>query len=237
MTDRVGRPIVVAVLGPTAVGKSTLAIALARRFGGGIINCDSTAVYCGFDIGTDKVPLPERQGIPHHLIDIVQPTDVYTAADYSRDAARVVREIQSRGRLPMVVGGTGLYYRALTRGLFPGPGRDEALRTRLEAIAERKSTPYLHRLLARRDPSSARRIQPNDRKRLVRALEVLVLTGRSLTDHFAATTSPIADMQVLAIALPSTGRGDVAAGHAPRRSAVRGWTARRDPRPARGWRA
>jgi tRNA dimethylallyltransferase len=193
--------VVVAVLGPTAVGKSALAIAMARRFGGEIVNCDSTAVYRGFDIGTDKVSEAERQGIPHHLIDIVEPAGEYTAADYGRDAARVIGEIQARGRLPIVVGGTGFYYRALTRGLFPGPGRDIALRQRLEAMARRRGVPFLHRMLAKRDPPSAQRIQPRDLKRLVRALEVLLVTGRPLTAHFAETVSPIAGRRVVAIAL------------------------------------
>ena len=195
------RPLVVAVLGPTAVGKSALAIALARRFDGEIVNCDSTAVYRGFDIGTDKVAECDRGGIPHHLVDIVDPTEEYTAADYARDAASAIRDIQARGRLPIVVGGTGFYYRALTRGLFPGPGRDAALRARLEEVAKRRGPERLHRWLARRDPASARRIQPRDLKRLVRALEVYLLTGRPLSDQFAATTSPIADMRVVAIAL------------------------------------
>jgi tRNA dimethylallyltransferase len=194
-------PAVIAILGPTAVGKSALAIALAHRLGGEIVNCDSTAVYRGFDIGTDKVPLHERQGIPHHLIDIVDPTDEYTAAHYARDAARAIREILARGALPFVVGGTGFYYRALTRGLFPGPGRNVALRMRLEAIASRRGTGFLHRILARRDPDSGRRIQSRDLKRIVRALEVFLLTGRPLTAHFAETSSPIAGMPVVAVAL------------------------------------
>jgi tRNA dimethylallyltransferase len=197
----VTRPLVVAVLGPTAVGKSALAIALARRFDGEIVNCDSTAVYRGFDIGTDKVTERDRGGIPHHLIDIVDPTEEYTAAHYARDAARVIRDIQARGCLPFVVGGTGFYYRALTRGLFPGPGRDAALRARLDTVARRRGPERLHRWLARRDPASARRVQPRDLKRLVRALEVYLLTGRPLSDQFAATTSPIADMRVVAVAL------------------------------------
>ena len=195
------RPLVVAVLGPTAVGKSALAIALAQRFHGEIVNCDSTAVYRGFDIGTDKVAERDRGGIPHHLIDIVDPTEEYTAAHYARDAARAIRDIQARGRLPFVVGGTGFYYRALTRGLFPGPGRDSALRARLDAVARRRGPDRLHQWLARRDPASARRIQPRDLKRLVRALEVYLLTGRPLSDQFAATTSPIADMRVVTVAL------------------------------------
>src|SRR5260370_31277844 len=112
------KPFVVAILGPTATGKSALAIAIAKRQHGEIISCDSTAVYRGFDIGTDKVPVAERRTIPHHLIDIVEPTGEYTAAQYARDAAGVIREISGRGRLPILVGGTGLYYRALTLRLF-----------------------------------------------------------------------------------------------------------------------
>ena len=191
----------VAVLGPTATGKSALAVTLAERYRGEIISCDSTAVYRGFDIGTDKTPVAGRRGIPHHLIDIANPTDEYTAAQYARDAAAAVRDIHGRGRLPIVAGGTGFYYRALTRGLFPGPSRDAALRGRLESIAERKGLAAVHRLLARVDPASAARIQPRDLKRMVRALEVYFLTGRPLTEHFAATAAPLPEFQVLPIAL------------------------------------
>ena len=195
------RPLVVAILGPTATGKSALALAVAERHAGEIINCDSTAVYRGFDIGTDKLPMAGRRGIPHHLIGIAEPTEEYTAADYARDAAAAIRDIHARGHLPMIVGGTGFYFRALTRGLFPGPGRDAALRRRLERVAERRGVASLHRMLRRVDPESAARIQPRDVKRMVRALEVFVLTGRPLTAHFAETTSPIADVDVLGIAL------------------------------------
>jgi tRNA dimethylallyltransferase len=198
---RVRPPLAVAVLGPTSSGKSALALALAERHHGEIINCDSTAVYRGFDIGTDKVPASLQRGIPHHLIDIADPTDEYTAAQYARDAARAIRDVHARGGLPIVVGGTGLYYRALTRGLFPGPGRDVALRRRLESIARRRGMPFIHRLLDRVDPGSALRIQPRDVKRIVRALEVFFLTGRPLTAHFAETVSPIPDVEVLPIAL------------------------------------
>jgi tRNA dimethylallyltransferase len=194
------RPLV-AVLGPTATGKSALALAVAERYGGEIINCDSTAVYRGFDIGTDKIAPADRRGIPHHLIDIVEPTDEYTAAQFARDAAAVVRDIHARGKLPVLVGGTGFYYRALTRGLFPGPGKDAALRRRLDSIAERRGVTWLHRMLKRVDPASALRIQPRDLKRLVRALEVYFLTGRPLTAHFVDTESPLPDVEVIAIAL------------------------------------
>jgi tRNA dimethylallyltransferase len=191
----------VAVLGPTATGKSALGLAIAERLGGEIVNCDSTAVYRGFDIGTDKVPAGERRGIPHHLIDIVEPTDVYTAARYAADAAAAIRAIAGRGRLPVVVGGTGLYFRALTRGLFPGPPADAALRARLERIGRRRGDACLHRLLERRDPASARRISRADRKRMIRALEVLYLTGRPLTDHFADTAAPLPEFDVIGVGL------------------------------------
>ena len=195
------RPLVVAVLGPTATGKSALSLAIAERHGGEVVNCDSTAVYRGFDIGTDKLPMADRRGIPHHLIDIVDPAGEYTAAQYARDASAAIRDIQARGRLPIVVGGTGFYFRALTRGLFPGPGRDADLRARLDAIAARRGVERLHRILRRVDPESAARIQPRDQKRIVRALEVYFLTGRPLTAHFAETASPIPEMHVRAIGL------------------------------------
>jgi len=189
------------VLGPTATGKSALGLALAERYGGEIVNCDSTAVYRGFDIGTDKVPPDERRSVPHHLIDIAEPTDVYTAAQYARDADRAIREIHARGGLPILVGGTGFYYRALTRGLFPGPGADSGLRARLDRVAARKGPERLHRMLQRVDPESAARIMPRDRKRLVRALEVFLATGRPLTSHFADTQSPISDCEIVAMVL------------------------------------
>ena len=192
----------IAVLGPTATGKSALGIALAERFNGEIINCDSTAVYRGFDIGTDKVPFAERRGIPHHLIDIADPTDEYTAAQFARDAAAVIADLHSKGKLPILVGGTGFYYRALTRGLFPGPGKDAGLRERLEAIARRKGVETLHRMVTRVDPESGARIQPRDLKRLIRALEVYFQTGKPLTAHFEDTVSPLGkDVTVGAIAL------------------------------------
>ncbi len=195
------RPPLVAVLGPTAVGKSTLGIALATHFDGEIVSCDSTAVYRGFDIGTDKVPVSERRGIPHHLLDVADPLEEYSAARYARDAAAAIRDITARGKLPILVGGTGLYYRALTRGFFPGPGRDAALRARLTRVAERRGPERLHRMLRHVDPTSAARIHAADVKRVIRALEVQRLTGRALTDHFADTESPLPEFVVTAVAL------------------------------------
>lgn len=194
-------PLLVAIVGPTATGKSALGIALAKRFDGEVVSCDSTAVYRGFDIGTDKVPMEQRQGVPHHLVDVADPTEEYSAARYAREAAAAVRDITARGRLPILVGGTGLYFRALTRGFFPGPGRDEALRARLERIALLRGPDRLHRWLRRVDPESSRRIQSRDLKRLVRALEVYLLTGRPLTAHFAATEPPLPEYRVAAFAL------------------------------------
>jgi tRNA dimethylallyltransferase len=191
----------VAILGPTAVGKSALGIALAQRLDGEIISCDSTAVYRGFDIGTDKVPFDQREGVPHHLIDVADPTEEYSAARYAREAAAVIRDISTRGRLPILVGGTGLYYRALTRGFFPGPGRDSSLRARLTRVADRRGSERLHRMLRRVDPASAERIPPRDRKRVIRALEVYRLTGRPLTEHFARTEPPLPEYEVTAIGL------------------------------------
>ena len=194
----------IGVVGPTASGKSALAIALARAFDGEIVSCDSTAVYRGLDIGTDKPSGAERAAVPHHLIDVAAPTEVYSAARFAEDAGRVIHAIARRGRLPIVAGGTGFYYRALVRGLFPGPARDERLRARLDQVAARRGVEALHRWLSRVDPASALRIQPRDQKRLVRALEVYLLTGRPLSDHFEATQSAVPGFAVrtLGVAMP-----------------------------------
>ena len=193
--------ILVAIVGSTATGKSTLGIEIAERFGGEVISCDSTAVYRGFDIGTDKVPLEDRRGIPHHLIDVADPRENYSAARYATDAAAVIFETIARGRLPILVGGTGLYYRALTRGLFPGPGRDSDIRERLSALSDRYGVERLHRLVRYIDPESADRIHARDARRLIRALEVYYLTGRPLTRHFEETRSLLAGYSIVGIAL------------------------------------
>jgi tRNA dimethylallyltransferase len=196
-----GKPRLVAIVGPTATGKSALGIALAHRCGGEIVSCDSTAVYRGFDIGTDKVALADQRGVPHHLVDVADPLEEYSAARYAREAAAAIRDITGRGRLPILVGGTGLYYRAVIRGFFPGPSRDVALRARLDRVADREGPECLHRWLQRVDPPSGVRIQSRDRKRLVRALEVYYLTGRPLTDHFSDTQSPLPEYDVVTLAL------------------------------------
>jgi tRNA dimethylallyltransferase len=194
-------PPLVAIVGATAAGKSALGIRLAQRLNGEVVSCDSTAVYRRFDIGTDKVPVQERGGIPHHMIDVADPTEEYSAARYAREAAGVIRDITARNRMPILVGGTGLYYRALTRGFFPGPSRDTPLRARLERIADRRGVEKLHAWLGRVDRPSAARIQPRDRKRIIRALEVYLLTGRPMTAHFAETVSPLEGYDVTAFAL------------------------------------
>ncbi len=200
-----GKPLLVAVLGPTATGKSALAIRLAHTYDGEIVNCDSTAVYRRFDIGTDKVPVEAQGGVAHHLVDVVEPTALYSAAQFARDAASRIREISGRGRLPVLVGGTGFYFRALIEGLFDGPGRDDAVRARLHERAVRHGVEYLHRLLQRVDPRSAGRIMPRDEKRLIRALEVWMLTGKPLSAHFAETRPPLPeyDVCVIGLRLPS----------------------------------
>ena len=195
------RPRLLAVVGPTAAGKSVLAVELALRIGGEVVSCDSTAVYRGFDVGTDKPSPAERRGVPHHLIDVAAPTERYDAARYAREAAAAVRRVTAAGRVPVLAGGTGLYYRALTRGLCPAPARDDRLRARLRRVAARRGVERLHAWVARVDPESAVRIGPRDEKRLVRALEVHLLTGRTLTAHFADTRPPLADYDVLPFAL------------------------------------
>ena len=199
------RPRLVAIVGPTATGKSTLAVDLALRVDGEVVSCDSTAVYRGFDIGTDKPSRAARRGVPHHLIDVAEPTEGFSAARYAREAADAVRRVTAAGRIPVLVGGTGLYYRALVRGLCPAPARDDGLRARLHGLAARRGVERLHRWVMRVDPASAARIQPRDETRLVRALEVCLLTGRPLTAHFADTRSLLEDYDVLpfAIRLPA----------------------------------
>jgi tRNA dimethylallyltransferase len=194
-------PVLVIVLGPTAVGKSRVAVDLALRFGGEVISGDSIQVYRGFDIGTDKTGPEARRGVPHHLIDIVEPEVQYTAADFVRDALDAARGIAARGRLPIVAGGTGLYLKALVDGLFPGSGRDPAARAALEAEAAESGLDALFRRLEAVDPDYARKIRSRDRVRIIRALEVYLTTGRPLSDHFRETRSPVGDRTVIRLGL------------------------------------
>jgi len=194
-------PCALAVLGPTGTGKSILGLTLAKRYGGEIVSCDSTAVYRGFDIGTDKLPSKLRRGIPHHLIDVVDPIEQYSVARYALAAAKTFFEIRKRGCLPILVGGTGLYYRGLVRGMFSGPEGAPQLRARLSRIAASRGVATLYRMVEKVDPVSAERIQQNDLRRLIRAIEVYCLTGRSLTSHFSETRSLIEGWNVISIAL------------------------------------
>ena len=171
------------VLGPTGTGKSELAIRLALAVGGEIVNCDSLQLYRGFDVGTAKVPAAERGGVPHHLIDLIEPQQLFTAGDYARASAAALREIAGRGRVPIVVGGTGFYLRALLDGLFPGPPRDAALRERLERREQRRPG-SLHRILTRLDPAAGARIHVNDKNKTLRALEVRLLERRPISALF-----------------------------------------------------
>jgi tRNA dimethylallyltransferase len=175
-------PLLLVLLGPTAAGKSSLAIVLAQQFHGEIVSCDSVAVYRDFEIGTAKPSSAERALVPHHFLDIVAPGEAFTAGDYSRRARAIIADITSRGKLPIVVGGTGLYLRALLEGLFPGPQRSEDLRERLRQKATQRGSPYLHRILARLDSTSAAQIHPNDAPKLIRAIEVCLATRRPMSE-------------------------------------------------------
>jgi len=170
-----------AIVGPTAAGKSGLAIALARRWHGEIINCDSVQLYRGCDIGTGKVPLQERHGVPHHLLDVVDPGQAFTAGDFRQEAERVLMGVRQRKALPIIVGGTGLYLRALLLGLFEGPQRSEELRGRLKSLAERHRREFLHRMLNRLDPKAAARIHERDTPKIIRALEVCILSRQPIS--------------------------------------------------------
>lgn len=168
----------VVILGPTASGKSALAIALAERLSGEVVACDSTQVYRYFDIGTGKVPATERRGIPHHMIDLVEPEEVFTAGEYRRRATEVLEAICARGKLPILTAGTGLYLRALLEGLADAPARSEELRERLRQRAARRAPAHLHMILRRLDRESASRIAPGDTHKVIRAIEIRLLSGQ-----------------------------------------------------------
>jgi tRNA dimethylallyltransferase len=191
----------VAIVGPTASGKSALALRLARARPAEIVSCDSLQVYRGLDIGSAKPTAEERAEVRHHLVDAVDPAEDFSAAAYSRLARAALGEIAARGRLPIVAGGTGLYLRALLRGLFEGPSRDEALRRRLSALAERFGDPRLHRLLRRVDPEAAAHIRPRDRVRVVRALEVYRATGRPISERQREGGEPLRGFRGLVVGL------------------------------------
>ncbi len=191
----------IAIVGPTASGKSALALDLALRHGGEIVSCDSLQVFRGLDVGSAKPTPEERARVPHHLLDVVDPDHGFSAADYARLAREAVAAIAQRGRLPVVAGGSGLYLRALLHGLFDGPSRDPALRERLEGMAARHGDARLFRLLTRRDPEAALRIEPRDRVRVVRALEILIRTGLPQSRHFESGAEPLPGFEVVVFGL------------------------------------
>ncbi len=183
------KPVIV-VVGPTASGKSTLGIELALQLNGEVVNCDSVQVYRGIEIATAKVEFEKRCGVPHHLIDFVPPEVNYTAGEWAREAARKIQEIEDRGRLPLLVGGTGLYLRALRQPFFPSPPTDEILRRRLTSIRQRHGPEHLYRLLERLDADMSEELYPRDWPRVQRALEVRLQTGRPMSEQRVLRPEP-----------------------------------------------
>ncbi len=194
-------PLLVVLLGPTASGKTALSLALAEKFNGEVISCDSVAVYRDFEIGTAKPTAEERARVPHHCIDIVSPERDYSAGDYQRDGRAAIAEVTARGRLPIVTGGTGLYLRALLEGLFDGPQRSEPLRARLRRSATRHGAGWLARVLGRLDRAAAERIHANDTPKLIRAIEVSLEARRPITEAWTAGAAPLAGYRILRLGL------------------------------------
>jgi len=197
----VADPLLVVLLGPTASGKTSLSLALAERFNGEIVSCDSVALYREFDIGTAKPTSAERARAPHHLIDIADPREAVTAGDYARRARETLAEIRAREKLAIVVGGTGLYLRALLEGLFSGPQRSEALRERLRARATSRGSAHLHNILLRLDPAAAAKIHANDVPKIIRAIEVCLSTKTPMTQLWSQTRAPLIGFRIVRVGL------------------------------------
>jgi tRNA dimethylallyltransferase len=194
-------PLLVAILGPTASGKTALSLALAECFRGEIVNCDSVAMVREFEIGTAKPTPEERARAPHHLFDVIAPTEYVTAGEYARQARQVLSEISRRGHMPIVVGGTGLYLRALLDGLFSGPQRSEELRERLRDRAHRKGSAHLHRILQRLDATASEKIHPNDSPKLIRAIEVCLAARAPMTEMWKHGRNPLTGFGILRLGL------------------------------------
>ena len=194
-------PRLVVVFGPTASGKSALGIDLAEKLGGEILVCDSTQLYRHFDIGTAKVPAAERHGIPHHLVDLVEPNEIFTAGDYRRRALEVLEDLCSRKALPILTAGTGLYLRALLEGLADAPQRSEEIRARLRRKAEKRGPAHLHRALARLDPESAARISAADTQKIIRAIELRLLTGKPMGEIHRSGRDALQGYEIIKIGL------------------------------------
>ena len=192
-------PLAVILLGPTGSGKTALSLALAEQFNGEIVSCDSVAVYRGMDLGTAKPSREEQARAPHHLIDVANLDQPFTAGEYSRRARAALRDIAGRGKLPIVTGGTGLYLRALTEGLFAGPARHDDLRERLRNSSDRRGSTWLHRMLTRLDPASAARIHANDVPKLIRAIEVCLASRKPMSQVLAR--DPLTGFHLLRIGL------------------------------------
>jgi tRNA dimethylallyltransferase len=198
--DKSIAPLIV-ILGPTASGKSTLGVWLAERIGGEVVACDSTQLYKGFDIGTAKPSLAERRGVPHHLIDVLEPREPATAGGYREVAIATLDDLRRRGRVPILTVGTGLYLRALLEGLADVPQRSEELRDRLRISRDRHPAGYLHRVLRRLDPNAASKIAAADEQKLIRAIEVCLLTKRPLTQVYREGRAPLTGWRSIKIGL------------------------------------
>jgi tRNA dimethylallyltransferase len=194
-------PLLVVILGPTASGKTALSLTLAQKFAGEIVNCDSVAMVREFDIGTAKPSASERERAPHHLFDVVDPTQYVTAGEYARQARQVLNEIVLRRHLAIVVGGTGLYLRALLEGLFPGPRRSEELRERLRESAASRGSNHLHRILRRLDRAAAEKVHANDTSKLIRAIEVCIASRQKMSELWRRGRDPLRGFRVLRLGL------------------------------------
>ncbi len=194
-------PLLAVILGPTASGKTALSLALAKQFDGEIVNCDSVAMYREFDIGTAKPSQSERAQAPHRLFDYVEPTQDVTAGEYARQAREVLEGIKLRDRLPIVVGGTGLYLRALLEGLFPGPQRSEELRERLRERAVEHGSQHLHRILMRLDREAAGKVHANDAPKLIRAIEVCLASKEKMTELWQQGRDPLRGFRILRLGI------------------------------------
>lgn len=195
------QPLLVVIVGPTASGKTALSLALAQKFDGEIVNCDSVAMYREFDVGTAKPSAAERARAPHHLFDCVDPRQYMTAGEYARQARQVLTEISMRHHLPIVVGGTGLYLRALLEGLFPGPQRSEELRERLRESAASRGPDHLHRILRRLDRAAAEKVHANDVPKLIRAIEVCLASRQKMSELWQQGRDPLRGFRILRLGL------------------------------------
>lgn len=194
-------PLLLVILGPTGSGKTALSIAVAEKFNGEVVNCDSVAMYRELDIGTAKPTPVERARVPHHFLDCVDPNEEVTAGEYARRARQVLADIKGREHLPIVVGGTGLYLRALLEGLFAGPQRSEKLRARLRERSRRRGPSYLHRILQRLDPASAAKVHANDEPKLIRGIEVCLASRQKISVLWQQGRDPLSGFRIIRLGL------------------------------------